>query len=64
MYQEFPPTEDYAFVMTGCGIYYVNGNPITQPKLPLTGYSSVFINSAVWSVNSSTGIVIAYDQQC
>jgi hypothetical protein len=43
----------------GC-VVYVD----TFPN-PLTGYTYVFINGALWEINSSTGVIIAYaSEQC
>lgn len=43
----------------GCTVYID-----TFPN-PLTGYNNVYMNSATWDVNSSTGVVTAYSaEQC
>jgi hypothetical protein len=44
----------------GC-IVYVDA----AGNVPLTGYTNVFINSASWDINSSTGVITAYSSvQC
>jgi len=43
----------------GCYVYID-----TFPN-PLTGYNNVFMNSATWDINSSTGVITAYSsEQC
>jgi hypothetical protein len=44
----------------GCIVYVNAGGTV-----PLTGYTNVFINSASWDINSSTGVITAYSStQC
>jgi hypothetical protein len=43
----------------GCVVY------IDTVPNPLTGYTFVFINGALWDINSSTGVIISYaSNQC
>lgn len=49
-----------SFITTGCTIY-TNSNLTTA----LTGFTNVFIDGAVWDINSSTGVITAYSStQC
>ena len=51
---------DSATFGVGCVVYADAGG-----NNPLTGYTNVFINSASWDINSSTGVITAYSSvQC
>jgi hypothetical protein len=44
----------------GCNVYVDAGG-----NNPLTGYTYVFMNGALWDINSSTGVIIVYSStQC
>ena len=44
----------------GCNVYLDAGG-----NNPLTGFSYVFMNGALWDINSSTGVIIVYSSnQC